>query len=129
MAILKPKEPEYKQAILIREDLGMSKGKIAVQAAHASVLAVLRTQEIEKVFDKKIIKIWNQQGMKKVVLKVTGETELFKYKEAAERASIKTAAIKDAGMTELAPGTYTALALGPDKEDKIDEIVGKLETL
>jgi len=34
--------------------------------------------------------------------------------------------IKDAGLTQLEPGTLTAMALGPDKEEKLDELTGHL---
>ena len=129
MAIIKKKSAEYKQAILIRTDLGMSKGKIASQSAHASVTAVFRVQEADRVLNKDVMKTWNQQGMKKVVLKVSGKETLFKYKTEAEKAGLKCAVVKDAGLTELEPGTYTALAIGPEIETKIDKIVGKLEAL
>ena len=36
---------EYKQAILVRNDLKLPKGKMAAQAAHASVEAVLRSEK------------------------------------------------------------------------------------
>ncbi len=121
--------PKYKQAILIRTDLKMSPGKAAAQAAHASVEACLRTMTQDNILKTKIFDTWRREGGKKVVLKVAGKEELFKYKAAAEKDSIKVAAIKDAGMTELPPGTYTALGLGPDTESKINKIVGKLATL
>ena len=129
MAIIKKKLTEYKQAILVRTDLGMSKGKIAVQCSHASVSSVLRVQEQDRVLNKATIKEWSLQGMKKVVLKVSGKETLFKYKTEAEKAGLKCAVVKDAGLTEIAPGTYTALAIGPELETKIDKVVGKLDAL
>ena len=39
----------YKQAIVIRIDLGMSKGKTAAQAAHASLEAVMKTISTDKI--------------------------------------------------------------------------------
>jgi len=120
---------EYKQAILIRTDLDMSKGKIAAQCAHAAVDAVIRVLEVDRLFKSDIFKSWKRQGMKKVILKVSGKEELFKFKSAAEREGLKVAIIKDAGMTELPPGTYTALAIGPAREDKVDKVTGKLSAL
>lgn len=120
---------EYKQAILIRTDLGMSKGKMCAQAAHASVETVLKVIKTDKLLKKDVFNNWKDQGMKKVVLSVNDKSELFKYKDLAERSGIRTAAIKDAGMTEIPAGTFTALAIGPDEAAKIDKITGNLKSL
>ncbi|MBU2637961.1 MAG: peptidyl-tRNA hydrolase Pth2 [Nanoarchaeota archaeon] len=111
-----------KQAILIREDLKMDKGKLAVQAAHASVEAVLKS-------DKKLVSKWRSEGMTKAVLKVSGLKELYKYKQIAEDAGLKTALITDAAKTFFSEPTTTSLGIGPDDEEKIDEITGKLKLL
>ena len=44
-----------------------------------------------------------------------------------ENENIKVALIKDAGHTVVEPGTITCLGAGPDLEDKIDKITGKLK--
>lgn len=121
--------PEYKQVILVRTDLKMSKGKTAAQVAHASLDASLRVMQQDSILKGKVFDTWRRRGAKKVVLKVADESALFKYKAEAERAGIKVAAIKDAGHTELPPGTYTTLGVGPDTETKIDKVVGKLSPL
>lgn len=113
---------EYKQAILIRTDLKMGKGKIASQASHASVQGVLQNS-VEK------INLWKSQGMKKIVLKVKDEKELMSYKRKAGEAGLIVAVIKDAGRTQVEPGTVTALVIGPDEESKIDKITGDLKIL
>ena len=113
---------EYKQVILVREDLKLDKGKMAAQVAHASVEAALRS-------DKKIVKQWRIKGMKKIVLKVKNKEELFKYKEIAKNNNLKTALITDAGRTSIKPGTITCLAIGPDEEKKIDDVTGKLKMM
>ena len=112
----------YKQVILAREDLKLPKGKMAVQCSHASVDATLKS-------DKKIVEMWKKEGAKKVVLKVKDEKELFKYKQMAEDFGLKTALITDAGHTVLEPGTITCLGIGPDLEEKIDKVSGKLKMM
>ncbi|MCD4760088.1 peptidyl-tRNA hydrolase Pth2 [archaeon] len=109
-----------KQVILIRKDLKLTKGKLATQAAHASVEATLKSKE-------SIVKEWKSKGMKKVVLKVEDLKELNKYEILAKKEKLTTAKIRDAGKTQIKPGTITALAIGPDKEEKIDKISGKLK--
>ncbi len=110
----------YKQVILVRQDLKLPKGKLAVQSAHASSSALIKSH-------KDYIKEWHSEGMKKVVLKVKDLDELLKYKQEAEDLGLVTALIEDAGKTVVAPGTVTCLGIGPDKEDKIDKVSGKLK--
>lgn len=111
-----------KQVILAREDLKMNKGKLAVQVAHASVEAVLKS-------DKKKVSSWRAEGMMKAVLKAKDEKELFKYKQMAENSGITTALITDAGRTFFKEPTITCLGIGPDDDEKIDALTGKLKLM
>ena len=77
--------------------------------------------------DKDFIARWRSEGMKKVILKVNDEKELLKFKSMAEDINLITALIIDAGKTVVEPGTVTCLGIGPDKEEKIDRITGKLK--
>lgn len=113
---------ELKQVIVVRNDLKMSKGKIAAQVSHASVECLLKSS-------KSLIEDWRSQGMKKIVLKTEGIEELMKYKKAADNAGITSCVIKDAGHTEVKPGTITCIGIGPDNEEKIDKITGNLAML
>src|SRR3989344_6276043 len=99
---------EYKHVILIRQDLKLPKGKMAVQASHASVGALLKSHKDD--IDK-----WKQQGMKKIVLKVKDLDELLVYKNQAEDAGLVTSLVEDAGHTVVKPGTITCLGIGPGK--------------
>ena len=112
----------YKQVILVRDDLKMPKGKMAAQCSHASVGSVLKSHKDD-------IAKWRSEGMKKVVLKVKDEKELFLYKQHAEDSGLVNAVITDAGRTIVEPGTITCMGIGPDKEEKIDEVTGKLKMI
>jgi len=112
----------YKQVILVRKDLKLPKGKMAAQVSHASVDATLKS-------DKEIVELWRKSGGGKIVLKVDDEKDLFKYKQMAEDIGLKTALIKDAGHTVVEPGTITCLGIGPDEEEKIDKVTGKLKMM
>jgi len=63
------------------------------------------------------------------VLKVSAERQLFELKTIAERAGIPASIIQDAGMTEIPPGTVTALGLGPARSEDLDRITGDLSLL
>jgi PTH2 family peptidyl-tRNA hydrolase len=112
----------YKQVILVRGDLKLPKGKLGAQCAHASVEAVLRSAP-------SIVDAWRNEGMAKIVLKVKDEKELLKYFQSAKDAGLRASLITDAGRTVVAPGTKTAVAIGPDEEEKIDKITRCLKTL
>jgi len=111
-----------KQVILVRTDLKLPKGKLAAQAAHASVDAVLKS-------DKKIVNEWRDEGMAKIVLKVKDEKELVSFFQKAKDDDLVASLITDAGRTVIAPGTRTCVGIGPDEEDKIDQLTGKLKLM
>ncbi len=112
----------YKQVIVIRKDLKMSKGKLAAQACHASVHAFERARW-------SLIEKWEKEGAKKVVLAVESQQELEELYKKVKEKRIPCFLVRDAGLTELKPGTITALGIGPDKEEKIDKITGHLKPL
>ncbi|MHA1410032.1 MAG: peptidyl-tRNA hydrolase Pth2 [Candidatus Odinarchaeia archaeon] len=118
-------EFEYKQVLVIRVDLGMSKGKIAAQAAHAAVTSSEKTRKYAATWWSN----WFNEGQKKVVVKVSSEKELIDLKNAAEKNGIPSALITDRGLTEIPPGTITALGLGPAPNNVIDKITGHLPLL
>jgi peptidyl-tRNA hydrolase, PTH2 family len=118
---------EYKQVILVCDNLKMPKGKMAAQVAHASVDAVLKL--LSDNSGRQTVSSWRNQGMKKVVLKVTDDKELYKYIQMAKDKKISTSIITDAGLTVVAPGTVTCGAIGPYEEDVIDELTEKLKLM
>lgn len=112
---------QLKQAIILRSDLGMGKGKLASQSAHASV------DVLDKV-DKEKVREWKSQGMKKVVLKIGSEKELLELFMRAKR-ELPCALIHDAGLTQVESGSVTAVAIGPAEESKIDKFTKELKLL
>ncbi len=111
-----------KQVILVRQDLKLPKGKLAAQAAHASVEAVLRSAS-------ELVKDWRKEGMAKIVLKVKNEKELIKYFQMAKDENLACSLITDAGKTVVAPGTKTCVGIGPADEEEIDRITQDLKLL
>lgn len=123
---------DYKMAIVVRNDLKMSKGKIAGQVAHAAVLCALeayrRYKDSPASSSDNLYARWMMGGMqKKVVVKVDSLDELITLKQKADEAGLINALITDAGLTQLDPHTVTVLGIGPDKGEKIDAITGHLK--
>jgi len=114
---------KYKQAIIIRKDLDMSAGKAVVQGAHVSVLAALQVfKERRDLYDN-----WNKEGHAKIVLRVNSYEELSELFHHAMSLFYTVALIHDMGLTEVEPGVITAIAIGPDKVENIDNVIKGLK--
>jgi PTH2 family peptidyl-tRNA hydrolase len=131
-------DSEVKQVIVIRKDLGMRKGKMCAQAAHASMMILLDCAF--KTFDKRTYMInahpseplhhWLAGLFTKVVVGCDSRDELLDLHVKAVTSKIIRALVKDAGKTEFhGKPTYTALAIGPDWAENIDKITGHLKLL
>lgn len=111
-----------KQCVVVRDDLRLSTGKLAVQVAHASIMAM-------ELASKEIVKQWKDEGMRKIALRGRDEEHLFRLKAEAEDLGIPAAIVRDAGLTEIPPGTVTALGLGPAPDELMDRVTGRLSLL
>jgi len=126
---------DVKQVIVVRKDLGMRKGKIASQVAHASMSFLLDSNESKRVDELKIKLTsaeaqWLSSSFTKVVVSVDSEEELRDLIFHAEMKGIQCCPIIDAGRTEFhnVP-TLTCAAFGPANSSDVDEITGKLKLL
>ncbi|XP_059487310.1 peptidyl-tRNA hydrolase 2, mitochondrial-like [Neocloeon triangulifer] len=104
-----------KMALVIRTDLQMKKGKIASQCCHAAIgcyrQALRDTPEL--------LSKWEMVGEPKIVLKCENELEIFDLHAKAMTLGFNTVLIRDAGHTQVAPGTVTALGIGPAEVDPL----------
>ena len=113
-----------KQVILARTDLKMGKGKLAVQVAHASLEAFKKA--LKK--DPQLVSEWQLEGQAKVVLKIGSQKEAIDYFNKV-KGKFAAALIKDAGLTQLKPGTITCLGIGPADANALDRVTGQLKLL
>jgi peptidyl-tRNA hydrolase, PTH2 family len=132
-----------KQVVAIRKDLGMRKGKVAAQAAHASMKVFFdRIEEIYpdarmnkpyKILIEDItpaMKKWIEGNFKKIVVGVNSEKEIYELSDQAKARNIPASIIIDDGLTEFnGEKTVTCIALGPAESDQIDEITKDLSLL
>jgi len=116
---------DMKQAMVVRSDLKMGKGKVAAQVAHASLASAEAARERRTAW----YEMWKEEGQAKIVLKVESEAELSELFRKAKSAGLPASLIQDKGLTQVEPGTVTCLGIGPGPDADIDEITGKLKLL
>lgn len=103
---------ELKQALVVRIDLKMSFGKTVAQTAHAAVAA-----DVNRGYP-----------VSRIALCVESEEELLKLIEKAKWLHIAVHPIRDAGRTEVPPGTLTCCSFTGDPKE-VDKVTGSLELL
>jgi PTH2 family peptidyl-tRNA hydrolase len=127
-------DQNFKQVIVIRKDLNMRKGKMVAQGAHASMAAIL---DIAKNVDSGLLIpkddrywFWLTGNFKKITVSVNSEQELLEIYELAKKANMLSSLILDSGKTEFhGQPTYTAVAVGPDRNENVDLITKNLPLL
>lgn len=120
------KNMDTKLILIVRNDLKMGKGKIAAQVGHA-VLGIYKNNIKQKRTD--ILEKWFNTGEAKVVCKINSERDLYTIKYKAEQMNICTCVIQDAGRTQIAAGSSTVLAIGPDYSNRLNQITSHLKLL
>lgn len=141
-----------KQIIVVREDLDMSRGKIASQAAHASMKALVDAMqrvdlpeliETEDGLDEvkrpslvldldsdKELKAWLEGSFTKIVVYVKSEEKLMQLYEKVQKAGLRVSLIIDNGTTEFGGvKTKTCIAIGPHSAERIDPFTKKYPLL
>lgn len=116
---------EFKQVIAVRTDLGMGKGKLAAQVAHASLASAEESLRRRSDWYEE----WKLQGQAKVVVRARDEAQLQELQKKARSIGLPTALIQDKGLTQLEPGTTTCLGIGPAPSAEVDQVTGKLKLL
>ncbi|MDE1857643.1 MAG: peptidyl-tRNA hydrolase Pth2 [Thaumarchaeota archaeon] len=114
-----------KQAIVVRTDLGMGKGKAAAQVAHASLAAAEAAMQRKGGW----YEAWKEGGQAKIVLKVASESDLRDVFRKAKSAGLPASLIEDRGLTQIEPGSATCVGIGPAPDAEVDAITGKLKLL
>ena len=129
--------------IVVRRDLGMRKGKIAAQAGHACVEAILAALAKEGrlcdvVYKNGQVSLkpglpstpltdWFSGGEAKICVYVNSLVDLLEVDKKIKSAGLISALIEDAGCTEFhGTPTFTCLAVEPALPEVIDPITGGL---
>jgi len=115
----------YKQAVIIRTDIGMSVGKSIAQAGHV----IRGSAEIARQQTPDVWQAWIDEGEAKIVLAVNSLDTLERLEQKAIERNIPCCIIADLGRTELPSGTITALAIGPALTTAINPVTRELKRL
>lgn len=117
---------EVKLMLVVRTDLGMTKGKIAAQCGHAT-LAVYKTL-MGNAAAEPLLRRWENGGQAKVAVKCESEEDLLLLQGQAMSLGLVARVIRDAGRTQIQAGSATVLGvLGP--KGTVDQVTGGLKLL
>ncbi|KPA83704.1 hypothetical protein ABB37_01958 [Leptomonas pyrrhocoris] len=135
-----------KMTLVVRKDLKMGNGKIAAQCAHAAVAVVeeileIKSRQVAASSDATMTldstsqlwlrwyAAWHVSGCSKVALQCPDEETLMAIAKHAKEVQLPFCVIRDAGRTQIAPGSKTVVAVGPGPKSLIDEVTGQLKLL
>ncbi|KAK3680730.1 peptidyl-tRNA hydrolase PTH2-domain-containing protein [Podospora appendiculata] len=130
-----PKEQEEcKLVLVVRTDLGMTKGKIAAQCGHATLACykslLKAAQKDPQGAAARLLRRWETHGQAKIALQTKGgEDDLLELMGTAHSVGITAEVIADAGRTQIAGGSLTVLGVGPAPRSEVDKITGHLKLL
>lgn len=137
------KDYNAKVVIVVRKDLKMRRGKEIAQCSHAVEILMLQlikgaSGSIKENSDgsttysftsnSEALKSYIMNRIVKITCSVDSEAELLKIYEEAKSANLPVSLVRDAGFTEFnGVPTYTAIAIGPAKNEELHPITGHLK--
>ncbi|KAG4417914.1 hypothetical protein IFR04_008968 [Cadophora malorum] len=118
---------ECKMVLVVRTDLGMTKGKIAAQCGHATLACYKHFLKHDP--KSKILRRWERGGQMKIALQAKSEEDLDTLQATAISLGLVAEVIADAGRTQIASGSHTVLGIGPGPASVINQVTGTLKLL
>ena len=113
---------ETTMVLVTRNDLNLSSGKLAAQCSHATAECVLKAKrQSPQILDKYL-----KTGARKIVCTTTNVDALKRIYGEAKDAGLICYMVRDAGHTEIPPGTVTVVGIGPGMRNSIDKITSSL---
>jgi PTH2 family peptidyl-tRNA hydrolase len=114
-----------KAVFVVRGELRLTSGKVAVQVAHAAVMLY----QLAERRDKAGLQRWLDGGQKKIAVVAPTLDDLEDLQRRARASGVASVMVEDAGFTEVAPGTKTVLGLGPAPAAEVDRLTRNLPLL
>ncbi|KAK0634698.1 peptidyl-tRNA hydrolase PTH2-domain-containing protein [Bombardia bombarda] len=128
---------ECKLVLVVRTDLGMTKGKIAAQCGHATLACYKELLSASQQKDggpeaanaRAVLRQWEHHGQAKIALQIKSQDEMLELMGKARSLGVTAEVIADAGRTQIDPGSLTVLGVGPAPKSLINQITGHLKLL
>lgn len=123
-----------KQVIVVRKDLKLKKARIAATVAHAAMQFILDNNESERP-DELQVKLsqqeihWLKSGGDKEIVGIDSHDALSDMMIRAELSGINVYSIFDKLKKSDEESQLICVALGPDEEDQIAQIIGNLKSI
>jgi len=115
---------DCKMVFVVRNDLGMTAGKVAAQCSHAA-LACFKLMQAKNPI---MLRQWERTGQTKITLQCGSEEELLIMQAQAQSLNLCARSIQDAGRTQIVAGSRTVLGVaGPSR--LVNQITGRLRLL
>ncbi len=126
--VRKEQEDPWIMYLIVRDSLGMSPGKTAAQVGHAVGMLYEHRRTLfmyspENYGNQKKFDSWKRDSFRKVVLKAK-DKQWEKLKD-----KLYCFVVRDAGLTEVDPGSETVIGVWPMKKSERINILRKLQTL
>ena len=109
--------------LIVRESLNMSLGKTGAQIGHAVGMLHLHYNNSQDIDMISIFKDWQEESFRKIVLRAK-DKDWEKLK-----AELICVVVRDAGLTEVEPGSETVIGVWPMKKSDRPKILKRLQVL
>ncbi|PHH63137.1 hypothetical protein CDD81_6288 [Ophiocordyceps australis] len=121
---------ECKLVLVVRTDLGMTKGKMAAQCSHATLACYKALSRASPDSSQRAtLARWERNGQAKIAVQVKSQEELIELRRRARLKGLTAEVIQDAGRTQIEAGSITVLGIGPAPKGLVDQITGHLKLL
>ncbi|XP_067854627.1 UBA_like_SF and PTH2 domain-containing protein isoform X3 [Heptranchias perlo] len=117
----------YKMVFVVNMELNMGIGKVGAQVAHAAV-GLYRMMMEESDNWQQMLRTWDNDGAKKIVLKGLNTGHILELQEQACQLKLPNYLVQDAGRTQIVAGSRTVLAI-MGEEKLVNRVTGSLQLL
>ncbi|UKZ78374.1 hypothetical protein TrVFT333_006111 [Trichoderma virens FT-333] len=105
---------ECKLVLVVRTDLGMTKGPRPRRPG---------------LPERKVLARWERFGQAKIAVQIKSQADMLELRGKARAMGLTAEVIQDAGRTQIEAGSMTVLGVGPGPKSLVDKVTGHLKLL